>query len=82
MTRSNDAAAPTDEERRMLARYEQRKKENEGKEINNASLPAGSPMYFYCNACSAHVATLPENYVTPPPRHCAACKELVRLGLI
>lgn len=28
-------------------------------QINNSSLPAGSPMYYYCKYCGTHTETLP-----------------------
>lgn len=50
--------------------------------INNASLPAGSPMYFYCRHCLAHTDARPELYVTQPVTICEPCKALERLGAI
>jgi hypothetical protein len=44
--------------------------------IDNASLPAGSPMYYYCKSCGHQTAVLPENwYLTPPPKFCDWCVE-------
>jgi len=48
--------------------------------IDNASLYAGSPMYFYCQSCGCNHATLPESYVTPPPRLCSECQALKDCG--
>lgn len=43
------------------------------KQINNADLYAGSPMYFYCKLCNGLAATLPESYTERPPRYCREC---------
>jgi hypothetical protein len=51
-----------------------------GKQVNNASLPAGSPMYFYCKHCGVHTATLPEDYLSTPKRVCDECQALVNEG--
>ena len=56
---------------------EQRREANVGKQIDNGSLPAGSPMHYYCHSCGVHVATKPEDWwQNPPPRYCANCLEL------
>lgn len=64
-----------------LVKVAERKKRNAPKKIDNARLPAGSPMYYYCRACDALVATKPENwYRNPPPKYCEDCKPLKELG--
>jgi hypothetical protein len=56
---------------------EERREANVGKQVDNASLHAGSPMYYYCRACGAHTATLPEDwYREPPPKFCDECRAL------
>ena len=50
------------EEERIIEEFNNRIKENMGKKIDNSSLYAGSPMYFYCMYCEILVETLPENY--------------------
>jgi hypothetical protein len=43
-------------------------------QIDNASLPAGAPMYYYCRSCGHQTAVLPEDwYRTPPPKFCDWC---------
>jgi len=69
-------------ERRRVDSFVKRYKKNAGKEIDNSSLVAGSPMYIYCRGCRAHVATLPESYTTRPPRYCEDCEELKRDALL
>jgi len=50
--------------------------------INNAKLPAGAPMYFYCKYCGVPTETLPELYTKKPLTICDPCKELDKLGAI
>lgn len=53
---------------------------NPPKKIDNASLPAGSPMYFYCHSCGALSDTKNEMYVLPPSHLCSECSALKELG--
>lgn len=55
-----------------------RREENATKEqIDNGSLYAGSPMYFYCIVCGALADKLPENYfLSTPKKLCAECQAL------
>lgn len=56
------------------------RRENQPVQIDNASLIAGSPMYFYCVSCG-HVSDVkPEGYITAPARLCAECAALVTCG--
>ena len=56
---------------------QERREANVGKQVNNASLPAGSPMYYYCHCCGVQTAVLPEDwYRERPPRYCAECLAL------
>lgn len=48
--------------------------------INNADLPTGSPMYFYCRHCGIPTEVLPEDYVFPPTTECSQCKGLKSEG--
>jgi len=66
-----------------LRTFEERKAANKGKErIDNSSLPAGSPMYFYCKFCGDETDTLPESYIGRPKTTCDPCKVLRDHGLI
>ena len=40
--------------------------------VNNATLPAGSPMFYYCRLCGAEM-TRPEDDVEPAPKFCPDC---------
>jgi hypothetical protein len=63
---------------RGLARLEERREANVGKQIDNGLCPAGSPMYYYCRSCGVLVATKPENWIyDPPPVRCGDCRSLV-----
>ncbi|MBI2446440.1 MAG: hypothetical protein HYV51_01295 [Parcubacteria group bacterium] len=59
-----------------------RRQENAKKErINNSSLPAGSPIYFYCKSCGGLADTLPESYfISTPKKLCDECQALKDLG--
>jgi hypothetical protein len=66
-----------------LDELQARREFNEGKQIDNSTLYAGSPMYYYCQTCGAHVSTKPEGWwQDPPPKHCAPCKDLLADGVI
>lgn len=49
-------------------------------QINNATLRAGSPMYFYCRLCGHCSDILPESYTTSPKKYCDECAELHRVA--
>jgi hypothetical protein len=67
----------------METEFFRRYQENQGKQIDNSSLPAGSNMYYYCHGCGILVATKPEGwFMNPPPRYCAACRILMDHGLL
>ena len=66
-----------------LELLQKRRQASVGKQVDNGSLPAGSPMYYYCHACGVHVATKPEDWVDdPPPKHCEDCAALIADGVI
>jgi hypothetical protein len=66
-----------------LENLEQRREVNIGKQVDNAKLEAGSPMYYYCRTCGTLVATLPEDwYKEQPPKNCSDCQPLIDEGLI
>ncbi len=64
----------------LAALYDRRA--NKPTRVDNASLPAGAPMYFYCILCGHQAAVLPEDYLTPPPKLCGECAALKELGWI
>jgi hypothetical protein len=67
-----------------LALLEQRRQANVGKQVDNARLPAGSDMYYYCWGCGVLTATKPEGWWQdpPPPKHCEDCKALIEAGFL
>lgn len=50
------------------------------KVIRNEELYAGSPMYYFCNACGLQNIVLPESHIQMPPRLCNECSALKELG--
>lgn len=59
------------------------RRQNRPKQIDNASLPVGSPMYYYCGLCGHLADTMPENWWKEPPASlCVACQALEDLGLL
>jgi hypothetical protein len=65
-----------------LEQFQKRKARNAGKQIDNASLPAGSSMRYYCGSCGEHTETLPECYWGRPKTTCDACQILRDHGLL
>lgn len=65
-----------------LQELRRRRDENaKKKKIDNASLPAGSPMYYYCISCSGLADTKSENwFITPPKKLCSECQALKDCG--
>ena len=69
------------EQKRLIAALKKRKADNKGKQINNSSLYAGSPMYYYCRHCGVLTDTLAESdFSTRPRQICSACREMVKFG--
>jgi hypothetical protein len=63
--------------------FKKRKAANDpNQQINNSSLPAGSPMYYYCRCCGEHTETLPESHIRRPKTVCDPCKILLDHGVI
>jgi hypothetical protein len=67
-----------------LELLEQRRWANVGKQVDNAALPAGADMYYYCWGCGTLTATKPEGWWQdpPPPKFCGDCRPLVDEALI
>jgi hypothetical protein len=47
----------------------------------NATLPAGSPMFYHCKSCG-WLIVLPELHVEPAPQHCDECDYLIAHALM
>jgi len=58
-----------------LAALRQRR-ENKPTPIDDTSLPAGSPMHFYCISCGHIAEVAPESYTWAPKKLCGECKAL------
>ena len=65
-----------------LEQYSKRREQYQGKQINNSSLLAGSPMYYYCKFCGCPTETLPELHMKSPKIKCDPCETLHIHGLI
>ena len=59
---------------------ERKEKARKVKKVNNASLPAGSEMYYYCRICSTLTDVLPEDHVNPPRGYCSDCEKMFEAG--
>jgi hypothetical protein len=70
----------TAKEEALAALHERQK--NAPKHIDNASLYAGSPMYFYCRSCGHVADVLPESFLSTPKRLCKECEEMKANGWI
>lgn len=57
-----------------------KRKANPPKRIDNASLYAGSPMYFYCVLCGHLADTKPESFTTPIRKLCGECQTMKDMG--
>lgn len=64
------------------SQFVKRYREHQGKQINNSSLHAGSPMYYYCRHCAVGTDVLPESHFRKPTTVCEACVPLVEHGLV
>lgn len=54
----------------------------DSKHIDNSTLYAGSPMYYYCKGCRVLITTLPENHLSAAPNYCTPCRVIVEHGLL
>lgn len=54
---------------------------NPPEQKDNHSLPAGSPMYYYCKSCG-HLSDVKNEgwFLYPPARLCKECQALKELG--
>lgn len=60
-----------------MSTLEERRQANIGAQVDNAKLPAGAQMYYYCHCCGTETALLPEDwYQEPPPKFCKDCLAL------
>jgi hypothetical protein len=57
-----------------------KRRANQPKRIDNSSLYAGSPMYYYCKSCGHLADCLPESHWGPPAQLCGECEALKDLG--
>ena len=67
----------TEKEKALIALAE--RQANPPEKINNSSLYAGSPMYFYCKVCDG-VIVLPESFICSVPKLCGECDFMQDMG--
>ena len=65
-----------------MKQFKKRKKANSGKQVDNSSLYAGSPMYYYCRYCGELTEVLSESHWGSPKRVCDPCDVLHQHGLV
>lgn len=56
------------------------RKANPPERVNNARLPAGSPMYYYCKSCGHLSCVLPESWTTGYKKFCDPCMAMIKAG--
>lgn len=66
----------------VIAGFGTRRSAYEGKRIDNARLPAGSPMHYYCRHCHVPTQTLPEVHAERPVTICDGCLLLEKRELL
>lgn len=60
-----------------------KRKANPPKQVNNAALYAGSPMFYYCQHCGHQSDVIAEGDFSGGHRRvCYPCRDLLRLGLM
>lgn len=62
-----------------LAAFNERKA-NPPVHVDNASLYAGSAMYYYCRMCGHESDVLPECHFGAPRKLCGACQTMKDMG--
>lgn len=72
-----DATIMSEKESALLALAE--RKSNPPEKIDNSSLYAGSPMFFYCKVCDGTIV-LPESFTCAVPKLCVECDFLKEMG--
>ena len=66
-----------------MAQFKKRKAQSaKKKQIDSSSLPAGSPMYYYCRFCGELTEVLSEGHINRPRTVCTPCEFLNQHGLI
>lgn len=67
-------------ERAIAALWRRRQESQTRTKIDNSTLVAGAPMYFYCVSCGAVADVKPEAFFTPPRTLCQECDALKECG--
>lgn len=72
-----EASIMTEKQEALIALAE--RKANPPERINNVSLYAGSPMFFYCKICEGTIV-LPESFTCAVPKLCVECEFIKEMG--
>lgn len=64
----------------LEALQKRKKRASEKRKIDNTSLHAGSPMFYYCRLCNLLADTLPETHSRSPKEYCYECQPLIDAG--
>lgn len=70
----------TEEGKEAALKALEERRQNKPRRIDNASLHAGSPMYFYCYTCGYTSDVLPEGFRGTPSHICNECAALKTAG--
>lgn len=65
-----------------LKQFVKRYQKYQGKQIDNSTLYAGSPMHYYCQFCGKPTETLPEGHRSRPKVKCDPCVVIESHGLM
>lgn len=65
-----------------IDKFVERKLKHAGKQIDNSTLYAGSPMHYYCRHCDVKTDVLSEGHFGSPVTVCTACQALDAQGLM
>lgn len=71
-------AVPMSEKDKALIALQERQ-DNPPEKIDNSSLYAGSPMFFYCKICDGTIV-LPESFTCAVPKLCVECDFMKEMG--
>lgn len=71
----------TTQGREVAQKALEERRTNQPEQIDNASLPAGSSMYYYCVSCGHLADVKPEGWwMTLPNKLCTECEAMKEMG--
>jgi hypothetical protein len=80
----SDMPGANQDKDQALAELAQRRQKSQGEvQIDDSSLPAGSPMHIYCRCCGQLARQVPEDYRPSQISYlCTLCENLAKNGWI